>query len=138
MHAQVMIENPIDQVWNFLIEQLATSYGSIEELEGKEITMETLNFLAQRIQVKQRVSKLIENQSIQLETTSTHDLVSTIFELKPNEAFTILTLQEEAQASSKQYRLWNYKLMALPLLRRGAMRKLQERLNRMKQMIERS
>lgn len=138
MHAQVMIEKPIDQVWNFLIEQLATSYGSIEELEGKEITLETLNFMAQKIQVKQRVSKMIENHSIQLETTSTHDLVSTIFELKPNEEFTILTLQEEAQASSKQYRLWNYKLMALPLLRRGAMRKLQERLNRMKQMIERS
>ncbi len=138
MQAQVLVERPIEQVWTFLIEQLAASYGSKEELEGKEITLETLNFMAQKIQVKQRVSKMIENHSIQLETTSTHDLVSTIFELKPNEEFTILTLQEEAQASSKQYRLWNYKLMALPVLRRGATRKLLERLKRMKQMIESS
>ncbi len=138
MQAQVLVERPIEQVWTFLIEQLAASYGSKEELEGKEITLETLNFMAQKIQVKQRVSKMIENHSIQLETTSTHDLVSTIFELKPSEEFTILTLQEEAQASSKQYRLWNYKLMALPVLRRGATRKLLERLKRMKQMIESS
>ena len=138
MQAQVLIERPIEQVWTFLIEQLAASYGSNEELEGKEITMETWNFLAQKIQVRQQVAKVVENQSIHLETTSTHDLVSTTFELMPSENQTILILQEEAQASSKQYRLWNYKLMALPILRRGATRKLHERLNRMKQMIESS
>lgn len=138
MQAQVIVEKSPEQVWDFLIEQLGSSYGGKEQLEGKETSLETWNFLSQKIQVKQRVSKLIPNSKIQLETTSSHDIVNTTFELIQNAEHTILVLQEEAQGSSKQYRIWNYKLMSLPILRRGTIKKLNDRLNRIKMMIERS
>lgn len=135
---QIWIDKPIDDVWNFIELEFAKVFKcSPSKLSGKEIKAQASNFTGQRIEIIQRIAELQKPNRLVLESENSKDRVRTIYELEADgDAATFLRSSEMGEGISSKMRTFNYKVMGLPILRSGSKKKLRNRLDSIKMMLE--
>lgn len=134
---EIFIQKPIQEVWDFVVLEYAKSFKcSPSQLMGKEISTVTKNFSNQEFKITQRVSVFEDKQKIEVISENAKDKVITGYELTEDDDGTFLSTYEFGEGKDSILRSWNYKLWSLPLLRNSSKKRLRNRLETIKGLIE--
>lgn len=134
---EIFIQKPIQEVWDFVVLEYAKSFKcSPSQLLGKETKTVTKNFSNQEFKITQTVTVLDDLQKVEVVSESTKDKVTTGYELTDDEDGTFLSTYEFGEGKDSFLRSWNYKLWSMPLLRNSSKKRLRNRLETIKGLIE--
>ena len=134
---EIFIEKPITDVWEFIVAEYAKSFKcSPSQLKDKEIETTVQSFGNKNVKIVQSVQKLEEFKLIEVLSENSRDLVTTGYALIEDPDGTFLTTYESAKGKSSVFRTWNYKLFALPILRNSSHKRMRQRLETIKGLLE--
>lgn len=133
----VFIEKPINEVWDFIELEFAKAFKcSPKALLGKTTTMESMNFTGKPIKVNQEVIIHDRESHFAFVSVNSKDRVESHYEFSADPDGTYLTTYEVGEGVNSKLRTWNYTLFTLPILRGSTKKKLRNRLEGLRMMIE--
>jgi hypothetical protein len=132
----VLIEKPLNEVWDFLIMELAKNFKcSPSQLEKKVLETKAESFRG-KVTIKQTVSEIRPMEFIEIISENEDTLARKIYELVEDDLGTHLTSGEDGEGKNSILRTWNYKLMSFPVLRNASKKKLRYGLLYIKDTLE--
>lgn len=132
----VLIEKPINEVWDYIVMELAKSFHcSPSQLEGKVVETTAESFRG-KVTIKQSVSIVRPMEYIEIISENDDTLARKIYEFVEDEFGTHLTSGEAGEGKKSILRTWNYKLLSFPILRNSSKKKLRYGLMYIKDALE--
>lgn len=134
---EVFIEKPVQEVWDFIVLELAKSFKcSPSKLQSKEIETTVKSFGNNDIKIKQFIGDYQPNKRIEIVSEGNKDIVKMVYELTEDNDGTFLMTFEVGEGKSSFFRTMNYKFMSLPIMKRSTSKRLRQRLETMKGFLE--
>ncbi|NLW15056.1 MAG: hypothetical protein GX038_02185 [Erysipelothrix sp.] len=134
---EIFIEKPIEEVWEYIVLEYAKSFKcSPSQLKDKVLETKAKTFNNQEVSITQTVVALEEGVKIEVASENSKDYVVTGYELSADEDGTFLSTYEEGKGQNSTLRTLNYKLWTLPFLKKSSVRRLRQRLESIKGILE--
>lgn len=134
---EIFIQKPIDEVWDFIVLEYAKSFKcSPSQLKGKTTESVARTFTNKEFKITQTVTEVIDKERIEVVSENNRDRVLTGYSLIEDEDGTFLTTYEKGEGKESRLRTWNYKLWSMPLLRRSTVKRLRQRVESIKYILE--
>lgn len=136
--AAIVINKSLGTVWGRIEEEFCKTFQcKTQDLSGRQVTIQTRNYVGDLIGVTQLVKAYTPQESITIESHNGADVVTSSYTAVALDAGTTrVSLSVEGANTQSLLRTWNYKLMSWPVLRGGTKKRLHLQLARLKSTIE--
>lgn len=135
---QIWIDKSVEDVWSFIENEFAKAFKcSPSKLLNASTKVKTRTFSGHETTLSQSVTVLEPLKQIIISSENTKDRVLTGYEVESDgENGTIVSIFEDGEGIEKKSRSWNYKLMTLPIINRGSKKRLRQKLESIKYLLE--
>ncbi|MBO1264556.1 hypothetical protein J3A84_05815 [Proteiniclasticum sp. SCR006] len=135
MEKEILIYRNIEDVYQKVEDTLRKTFKVKGKLMGAE-HLHKMPTMKGEVRIRQVVSREEKNKTLSFDSFWGQDKVVTTYSFREDGPdFTYVKLEEQAYSVSA-LRKYNYMLMSLPVLRRGSMKKLNQQLYNLKEIIE--